>query len=284
MRYVIPAVIILLLILTGTTLFFSEKPRVLSQAPEYYTYHVVNTYPHDRYAFTEGLAYHDGIFVESTGPEGNSTIRLVNLTSGRVIREHYLPKALFGEGATVFGDRIAQETENSGFGILYSVSNLIPTGTFNYSTSGWGITYNGRHLIMSDGSSTLYFLDPDTFRQVKTIPVTACGEPVKNLNELEYVDGEVYANIWPTYKIARIDPENGQVTGFIDLTGIMSPEDKKQIGWTSIKSLRGRTSIPFFQEACANGIAYDSDSGRLFVTGKLWPKMYEIELVPVNPE
>ncbi len=157
--------------------------------------------------------------------------------------------------------------------------HLKPLGTFNYSTKGWGITYDGRYLIMSDGSSSLYFLDQETFLPVRTITVTTGGVPVTNLNELEYVNGEVYANVWPTYMIARIAPYTGEVVGWIDLTGLMSPEDEKQIGWSSIKSLGENTAIPF-TEACANGIAYDTSGNRLFVTGKLWPKVYEIQLVP----
>jgi glutaminyl-peptide cyclotransferase len=282
MRYALPVTIIViaLLLLTGTVMFVSEKPPDESHPMQNDTYRIVNAYPHDRFAFTEGLAYHDGLFVESTGPRGNSTIRLVNITTGSIITEHHLPSPVFGEGATVFGNRIAQETETSGFGFLYDVSNLEPLGTFNYSTKGWGITYGGRYLIMSDGSSSLHFLDLETFLPVRTITVTTDGVPVTNLNELEYVNGEVYANIWPTYMIARISPDTGEVVGWIDLTGIMSPEDEKQVGWSSIKDLRGQTSIPFREEVCANGIAYDTDGNRLFVTGKLWPKVYEIRLVP----
>jgi len=282
MRYALPVAIIILLLFTGMALFFFEETPTKPRAMQNDTYQVVNTYPHDRFAFTEGLAYHDGLIIESTGPRGNSTIRLVNLTTGSVITEHHLPAAIFAEGATVFGNRIAEETETSGYGILYDVSNLQPLGIFNYSTEGWGITYDGRYLIMSDGTSSLYFLDPETFRHVRRITVTANGVPVKNLNELEFVNGEVYANIWPTYMIARISPDNGQVSGWIDLTGIISPEDKKQVGWSSIRNLWGTNTFPFPQEACANGIAYDKSDDRLFVTGKLWPKMFEIKLIPVS--
>lgn len=282
MRYAFPVVIIILLLLGGIALYSIEKTSFSKRTLPYYTYQVVNTYPHDRFAYTEGLAYHDGVFVESTGPGGNSTIRRVNLINGSVMKKHQLPGQIFAEGATVFGNRIAQLTETSGSGILYDVSNLTLQGTFNYSTDGWGITYDGRYLIMSDGTSSLYFLDPETFQRVRHITVTANGEPLQNINELEYVNGEIYANIWPTYLIARICPDNGQVTGWIDLAGIMPPEAKKQVGWSSIKSLWGGTSIPFDKEACANGIAYDTSGNRLFVTGKLWPELYEIELVPVN--
>jgi glutamine cyclotransferase len=258
--------------------FFVGHTCIPSQAPLSYTYRVVNTYPHDRFAFTEGLAYRGGMLVESTGLEGNSTIRIVNLTTGSVIMERHLPETLFGEGATV-SDRIAQETETSGFGILYDVSTLTPLGTFPYSTEGWGITFDGSSLIMSAGTSSLYFLDPETFRHERTISVTDRGMPVQNRNELEYINGEVYANIWPTYDIAIISPKTGQVTGWIDLDGILSPKEQRQVGWSAITSLDGNTSIPFSEEDCPNGIAYDPGGNRLFVTGKLWPTLYQIELI-----
>ena len=243
---------------------------------------VVATYPHDPYAFTEGLAYSHNTFVESTGPGGNSTIRLVNLTTGEIIRERHLPGPVFAEGATIFGDRIIQQTETSGYGFLYNLSDLALLGTFRYSTNGWGITGDNEYLIMSDGTSTLYFLDPVTFQYVRNITVTSEGKPVQDINEIEYVNGEIYANIWPTYKIAIISPGTGQVTGWIDLSGILSPEDAREVGWSSIESLWGHTSIPFDQEDSPNGIAYDPSEGRLFVTGKLWPKIYQVEVVPVR--
>ncbi|WP_209676291.1 glutaminyl-peptide cyclotransferase [Methanolinea mesophila] len=257
----------------------SQDSGVPVQAPHVYSYRVLATYPHDRFAFTEGLAYYEGMLVESTGLQGNSTIRLVNLTTGGVIKALRLQDAWFGEGATVYGDRIAQETETSGFGILYEASTLTPLGTFPYSTKGWGITFDGTRLIMSDGSSTIYFLDPMTFEPVRNVTVTDHGVPVKNLNELEYVRGEVYANVWPSYAIAIISPETGQVSGWIDLSGILTPDEKKQVGWTEIVPLYGNTSVRFINEDCPNGIAYDSAGDRLFVTGKLWPTLYHIELV-----
>jgi len=282
MRYILPVVLVIAIIVAGGALFFLERSPGHSQVPRAYTYKVVATYPHDPYAFTEGLDYLDNTFVESTGPGGNSTIRLVNLTTGGIMREHHLPGPVFAEGATILGDRIVQQTETSGYGFLYSLNDLGPLGTFRYSTNGWGITDDEEHLIMSDGTSTLYFLDPVTFRYVRNITVTSEGKPVQNINELEYVNGEIYANIWPTYKIAIISPETGQVTGWIDLTGILSPEDTAQVGWSSIESLRGHTSIPFNQEDSPNGIAYDPSEDRLFVTGKLWPKIYQVELVRVR--
>ena len=274
---------IIFLLIIGVTAAFADN-NIISPVSKVqnYTYNIINTYPHDPDAFTEGLAYYNGIIVESTGPEGNSTIRIVNLTTGAIEKEHHLPVKFFGEGATVFGDKIAQETETQGFGMLYNVSNLDYLGTFNYSTDGWGITYDGENLIMSDGTSTLHYINPETYRFVRNLSVTLNGEPVRELNELEYINGEIFANIWPTYNIARISPESGNVTGWIDLSGIISLKDRTEGGWSSIDYLRGNTSIPFIKEDCPNGIAYDSTEDRLFVTGKLWPEMFQIELIPVD--
>lgn len=284
MKYILPLVLILVIILFfGSVMLSNGQKTASSHTLPLYTYKVVTTYAHDPCAFTEGLDYRDGLLVESTGLKGNSTIRLVNLTTGRVMIERHLPDVCFGEGTTIFGDRVAQLTENSGYGFLYTRADLSPLGTFRYSTSGWGITYNGSTLVMSDGTSNLYFLDPDTFRNVRTLSVMADGKPVTNLNELEYVNGEIYANIWPTDLIARISPETGHVLGWIDLSGILSPEDRRQIGWPVIVSLQGYTSIPSPEEACANGIAYDAVRDRLFVTGKLWPTLYEIQIMPDIP-
>jgi glutamine cyclotransferase len=245
-----------------------------------YSYEVVFTYPHDRFAFTEGLAYIQGNLIEGTGLKGNSTLREVNLTTGEIISIRHLPNAWFGEGVTVFGTKIAQVTEDSGFGITYDLKTLEPLGTFNYSTEGWGITWDGQYLIMSDGTSNFYFIDPDTYREVRRIAVQAQGVPVKNLNELEYIKGEIYANIWPTDTVARISPQTGEVTGWIDFHGLLPAEDRKMIGWPAIEYLRGNTSIPFEQEASLNGIAYDPGGDRLFVTGKLWPELFEVRIVP----
>jgi glutaminyl-peptide cyclotransferase len=245
-----------------------------------YGYEVVRTYPHDRFAFTEGLSWDRGLLVESTGLRGNSTIRKVNLTTGVVNSIRHLPDAVFGEGSTVSGTKIVQETEDSGYGMIFDRETLEQLGTFNYTTEGWGITGDGQYLIMSDGTSSLYFRDPVTYRQVRRINVTAQGVPVSNLNELEYVRGEIYANIWPTERIARINPQTGEVVGWINLTGLLSAAGQEGVGWAEIASLQGHTSIPFEREACPNGIAYDPDGDRLFVTGKLWPELYEIRLVP----
>jgi len=266
-------------IVIGTLAVPGISPRGQGGIPVY-RYEVVHAYPHDRFAFTEGLAWADGTLVESTGLEGNSSLRQVNLTTGAVIRIRNLSPEYFGEGVAVYGDRIAQLTEDSGFGIIYNRTTMEPAGIFNYTTEGWGLAWNGRELIMSDGSSSLYFIDPATFRVVRRIVVQAEGAPVESLNELEYAEGAIYANIWPTERIARIDPQTGNVTGWIELDGLLSPQEKNLIGWAAIDRLRGRTAVPFAEEACPNGIAYDPDGNRLFVTGKLWPELFEIRIIP----
>ena len=221
-----------------------------------YTYKIINTYPHDRAAFTQGLIYQDGCFYESTGLYGHSSLRKVNLKTGMVLKKHSLPSLFFGEGITVFGTKIIQLTWKSKMGFVYNKENFEVLQTFHYPTEGWGITNDGRRLIMSDGSSTLFFLDPETFKEVDKIDVLDQeGAAVKGINELEYIKGEIFANIWPTTRIARISPKTGRVTGWIDLAGIVPLEKDADV---------------------LNGIAYDEKNDRLFVTGKLWPKVFEI--------
>ncbi len=244
-----------------------------------YRYEVIASYPHDRFAFTEGLSWSGGFLIEGTGLYGNSTIRRVNLTTGSIVQSRSLPREYFGEGVTVFGDRIAQLTEESHTGFIYDRDTLTETGNFSYPTEGWGIAWDGNHLIMSDGTSVLHVLDPATLAEVRRIKVQDRGAPVSSLNELEYVNGEIYANVWPTDRIARISPASGDVTGWIDLTGLLSPGERSRIGLSAIEYLRGRTSMPLEQEACLNGIAYDPEGDRLFVTGKLWPSLFEIRVV-----
>jgi glutamine cyclotransferase len=181
---------------------------------------------------------------------------------------------------TVLGTKIIQLTYDSHTGFIDDLGSLEPLGTFNYSTMGWGIAWDGKNLIMSDGSSTLYFLDTETYREVRRIDVTAMGEPVGNLNELEYVNGEIYANVWPTNRIAMISPGTGEVTGWIDLSGLLSDEAQKQVSSSGIENYPEHTSDHFDKEDCLNGIAYDPEGDRLFVTGKFWPRLYEIRVVP----
>lgn len=229
--------------------------------PDNYTYTVVNVYPHDDAAFTQGLVYEDGFLYEGTGHYGQSTLRRVELQTGNVIKLHSLSDSLFGEGITVFGDKIIQLTWTSGQGFVYNKNSFDLLQTFEYSTEGWGITHDGNRLIMSDGTSTLYFLDPETFHVTGHVEVSD-GAPVDDINELEYINGNVYANIWHEDRIAVIDPETGQVTAWIDLGGI---NDEENVG-----------------ENVLNGIAYDAEADKLFVTGKCWSKIFEIELVPVE--
>lgn len=227
-----------------------------------YTYQIVNIYPHDESAFTQGLVIEDGNLYEGTGLKGHSTLRLVDLETGKVEQQISLSDVLFGEGITVFKDKIIQLTWQSHTGFVYNKTTFELLQSFNYTTPGWGITHNGSALIMSDGSSTLYFLDPQTFQPVTQIEVYNSEGVVKNLNELEYINGSVYANIWKEDIIIRINPQNGNVTGQIDLTGL--------------KDLVNQNSDVL------NGIAYDQNENRLFVTGKLWSKLFEIKLVPLE--
>jgi glutamine cyclotransferase len=225
-------------------------------------YEVKAVYPHDDQAYTEGLFYLHGMLFESTGIEGRSTIRRVRLKDGAVMQSVSIAPNLFGEGIVNWGDEIISLTWRNQLGFRWNLKTLARKSTFHYPGEGWALTQNGKNLIMSDGTPTLRVLDPVTFREVRRIKVTAEGQPVFNLNELEWVKGEILANIWQTNQIARIDPQSGKVKAWVDLTGI--PE----------------TARPADADAVLNGIAYDSEHDRLFVTGKDWPHLYEIRLTP----
>jgi glutaminyl-peptide cyclotransferase len=227
-----------------------------------YSYKVVHTYPHDPNAFTEGLFYLNGYLYESTGLEGHSSIRKVRLETGEVVLTHDLPPEYFGEGITYWGNRLIGLTWKSQIGFIYNLRTFVVEGHFNYPGEGWALTRNDHEIIMSDGTPELRFLDPKTLREVRRIRVTARGRPVDQLNELEWLQGSILANIWQTDRIARIDPGSGEVTAWIDLTGLLPASDR----------VPGQTDV-------LNGIAYDSAEGRLFVTGKLWPKLFEIRIV-----
>lgn len=231
--------------------------------PPIASYEVLNTYPHDPNAFTQGLIYEDGWLYEGTGLNGRSTLRKVVLETGEVVQSIDLDSQHFGEGITSFGDRIYQLTWQSQIGFIYDKATFEQVGTFSYLTEGWGLTHDGTHLIMSDGSATIFFLDPETLTTVRTITVTDPNGPVMRLNELEYVEGEIYANIWQTDVIVRISPTTGDVLGWISLSGLLSEQDRQE-----------------HQVDVLNGIAYDPVNKRLFVTGKLWPKLFEIRIVP----
>lgn len=232
-----------------------------TEATPVYGYRVIRTYPHDPRAFTQGLVYDAGELFEGTGIRGQSTLRRVELETGQVRQQHALPAQYFGEGIAVFGDEIIQLTWQSHLGFVYDKASFKLRKQFSYPTEGWGITYDGSRLIMSDGTSNLYFLDPETLAETDRIEVHDEQGPVIRLNELEYIQGEVFANVWQTNRIARIDPLTGRVRAWIDLTGLLSSADRQQ-----------RVDV-------LNGIAYDAENDRLFVTGKWWPNVFEIQIV-----
>lgn len=223
---------------------------------------VVHTYPHDPHAFTQGLIYVDGHLYESTGLNGRSSLRLVDLTTGNVLQKHDLPGEYFGEGLTDWGSTLIQLTWISHKALVYDRFSFLQQRTFDYEGEGWGLTHDATQLIMSDGTSTLRFLDPKTFRVLRRLKVTdAKGRPVEKLNELECIHDEIYANVWETDDIVRISPHTGKVLGRLDLSGIIDKRELHESG------------------AVLNGIAHDAVGNRLFVTGKLWPKLFEIKVV-----
>ena len=222
-------------------------------------YQVVRSYPHDPDAFTQGLQYVDGVFYEGTGLNGRSSIRKVKIETGEVLQKRDLPQEHFGEGITVFKSDLIELTWQSRVAFVYDKATFEPKRRFSYVGEGWGLTHDGRNLIMSDGSDELRVLDPSTFTERRRIKVTAGGAPVGHLNELEVVKGEIFANIWMTDYVARIAPDTGRVTGYVNLRGLLTPVE------------RARTDV-------LNGIAYDAAHDRLFVTGKLWPKVFEIKV------
>jgi glutamine cyclotransferase len=247
-----------------TTLPSPPPPEASETAPAtipVYGYRVINVYPHDPGAFTQGLVYEDGFLYEGTGMWGQSSIRRVDLETGQVLHIQPLDTQYFGEGIAIWADHIVQLTWQKNTGFVYDKATFAQLDTFQYPTEGWGITHDGSKLIMSDGTARLHFWDPDTFGEIGYVDVAAAGLPVTRLNELEYIDGLVYANVWQTDRIAIIDPATGAVTAWIDLTGLLPPEDRTPT-----------TDV-------LNGIAYDAAGGRLFVTGKYWPKLFEIELI-----
>ncbi|TCS16795.1 glutaminyl-peptide cyclotransferase [Caulobacter sp. BK020] len=245
--------------LTVALAFSACSPGVHAATPVY-GYQVVRTYPHDPSAFTEGLFLRDGFLYESTGLEGASSIRKVVLETGGVENERSISSQFFGEGIIDWKDRLIQLTWKNQLGFVYGIDDFETKGEFHYPGEGWALTRDDRRIIMSDGTSRLRFLDPETLKETGGVTVTDEGRPVDQLNELEWVKGEIYANIWQTDRIARIDPATGKVTGWIDLTGLLPDAD------------RARADV-------LNGIAYDARTDRLIVTGKLWPRLYEIKVV-----
>lgn len=253
----------------------SVKPantaKPVSSVPTY-TYEVISSHPHDRDAFTQGLAFHNGFLYESTGQYEESTLRKVDITSGKIVQKTQLGDDFFGEGMAIIGDKIYQLTWREGTAFVYNLSDLKPVQEIRYQGEGWGLTFDGTNLIMSDGTHVIRFVDPATFQTVRTIAVNReDGRPLMQINELEYVKGEIWANIWHSDKpsvlgrpnhIARIDPATGKLLGYIDLSGI-SPDDQ------------ARDS-----ENTLNGIAHDAATDRIWVTGKNWSKLYEIRVKP----
>ena len=233
----------------------------LTSTPQY-SYRVIKSYPHDTNAFTQGLEYHDGFLYEGTGIVGRSSVRKVDLATGNMLQNFDVPRPFFGEGITVFDNQILELTWQSQTGFVYDKSNFRVLRSFNYPGEGWGLTNDGKQIYMSDGSAQIRIWDPTTLKELRRITVKDGNEPVNELNELEFVRGEILANVWQTERIARISPVDGKVLGWIDLSGILPQSERTN------------------PDAVLNGIAYDAAADRLFVTGKLWPKIFEIKLVP----
>ncbi len=228
--------------------------------PKRYGYRVIHTYPHDRNAFTQGLFYDDGFLYEGTGQESGSSLRKVELETGKVVMQHNLDASLFGEGITLYGDRIFQVTWENKIGFVYEKSTFKVINKIYYATQGWGLTTIDNRIVMSDGTNALYFFEPETFNVVSRIEVYDNNEKVDSLNELEYINGEIWANIWMSDLIARIDPVSGKIIGYIDMNGILPASDRTP-----------DTDV-------LNGIAFDKKEDRIFVTGKRWPKLFEIKI------
>lgn len=238
----------------------APPPAEASPAPVQ-GYEVARAYPHDPEAFTQGLFWRDGHLFESTGHYGRSTVRKVRLEDGAVLQSQTLSADYFGEGITDWEDRLISLTWRNGGGFVWDLPTLTPTAIFTYEGEGWGLTHDATRLIMSDGTADLRFLDPDTLVETGRITVTDGGRPVDRLNELEWIEGEIYANIWQSDRIARIDPATGRVKGWIDLAGLLSDAERASV-----------------EDDVLNGIAWDPAARRLFVTGKHWPRLFEIRL------
>ena len=240
------------------------RPTAQSAAPVD-GYRVVNVYPHDPEAYTQGLLYRDGFLFESTGLNGRSSLRKVKLETGEVVQQRRVDPAYFAEGLADWNGELVQLTWTSHIAFVYGLADLAPRRTFTYSGEGWGLTHDPQGFILSDGTENLRFLDPTTFRETRRVVVRDGSLPIPELNELEYVRGEVYANVWHRDRIARISPQSGRVVAWIDLRTLVSTLNQRD------------------PEAVLNGIAYDAARNRLFVTGKLWPRLFEIEVVPRKP-
>ena len=251
----------MLLVLGVRTFGLQGPPAGSSSTAPACGFRVVRTYPHDPLAYTQGLQYEDGFLYESTGQYGSSSLRRVELETGKVLQVYNLPEQYFGEGLLIWGSRLVQLTWTSGVGFIYDKASFKLESQFRISTEGWGITSDSRQWILSDGTSLLYFMDPKNQKIAKWVEVKDGSLPIKNLNELEYIQGEVFANIWQEDRIARIQPESGKVTGWLYLGSLLTSAEQS------------RADV-------LNGIAYDRDQNRIFITGKYWPRLFEIQLIP----
>lgn len=245
----------------------AEEPKTIAETPasaaapvRQYSFSVVETYPHDVNAFTQGLVVNNGAFLESTGQYGFSSLRRVAIRTGKVSRLEKIDARYFAEGMTVLKGRIYVLTYLNQKGFIYDEASLQKIGEFSYFGEGWGLTTDGTHLYMSNGSNTISVHDPEGYRTLRTIGVTMDGNPVANLNELEWIKGEIWANVWQTEKILRIDPSTGRVTGVVDMSGLL-PASKRT----------ATTDV-------LNGIAWDANNDHLYVTGKNWPSVFRIEI------
>jgi glutamine cyclotransferase len=246
----------------STLIGLSVSPIAFSQdSIPRYGYQIINTFPHNIDSFTQGLIYHEGFLFEGTGKKGQSSLSKINVDDGEILMSKPLSRRYFGEGIEVVGDKIFQLTWQGNIVFVYDKSTLESIGSYYNATEGWGLAYDGAHLILSDGTATLQFMDTENFAVKRTVTVTLNGNPIDYLNELEYINGEVWANVWQTDFIVRIDPETGVVNSFIDLAGL---SDKTSLGSS---------------EAVLNGIAWDASQERLFITGKHWANLFEITLV-----
>ena len=234
--------------------------KISAPQPRNIAYKVVETTPHDSAAFTQGLLLHEGVYYESTGGFGASTLRQVTPKSGKVLKYLRLPAKLFGEGLALREDRLYQLEWRGGQGFIYDRKSFKQLGNFRYQGEGWGLTWDGEHFILSDGSASLRFLDPETFALVRTVKVHNRLGPVDDLNELEFIEGKIFANRWHTDEVLVINPTSGLIEGTLDLSALEQPR-------------------PHNQEAVLNGIAYDPKTRLLHVTGKLWPRIYTLQIL-----
>ena len=265
--YSIIAIITLLIIGISITAIIWTTSNNTTQTTTYhgvpvYNYKIIQTHPHDSEAFTQGLTFDNkGNLIESTGLNGASSLRRVNLIDGKILQQINLSDEYFGEGMTIVDNKIIQITWQNKIGFIYNTETFEQINTFNYNTEGWGLTYDGNNLIMSDGTANLYFIDTNTYQTTNTINVHDKEGPVENLNELEYINNTIYANIWHSTKIAIINPTTGQIQAYIELEEITQPHTTKN------------------PEAVLNGIAYNTQTNQLYITGKLWPNIYEITII-----